>query len=73
MSNSSWLEYSKTILKKVSFDKKIFKKELRKLLKRLSKPEIHSLKAWCTKTFNEVLVRISGKIIQDYLLSQSFR
>lgn len=73
MSNSSWLEYSKTILKKVSFDKKIFKKELRKLLKKLSKPEIHSLKDWCFKTFNEALARMSGRIIQNYLLSQSFR
>ena len=40
------LEYSKTILQKVSFDAKLFYKELKKALERLLPEEVAELKVW---------------------------
>ncbi len=43
---SSMLEYSKMVLKKVSFDTKLFCKELKKAISRLLPDEIEELKKW---------------------------
>ncbi|MFX0556649.1 hypothetical protein ACOCEA_07620 [Maribacter sp. CXY002] len=40
------LEYSKTVLRKVSFDAKLFYKELKKALVRLLPEEAEELKVW---------------------------
>jgi len=40
------LEYSKTVLKKVSFDSKLFLKELKKAVLLLLPDEIEELKRW---------------------------
>ncbi len=40
------LDYSKTILKKVSFDVELFSKELEKAVKRLLPFEIEELRIW---------------------------
>lgn len=40
------LEYTKTILQKVSFDAKLFSKELKKAISRLLPSEIEELKRW---------------------------
>lgn len=40
------LEYTKTVLQKVSFDVKLFCKELEKAISRLLPNEIHELKIW---------------------------
>jgi len=40
------LEYTKTVLKKVSFDTKLFCKEVKKALERLLPEEIDELKDW---------------------------
>ncbi len=45
------LEYSKIILQKVSFDKLLFSKELRKALLHLSLHEQTDLKNWCNQHF----------------------
>ncbi len=45
------LEYVKTILKKVSFDRKLFEKELKKAIASLVPPEIAELKRWCYENF----------------------
>ncbi|MEQ8906200.1 hypothetical protein [Ekhidna sp.] len=53
---TSFLEYSKIILTKVSFDNSLFKKEFRKALRMLKPHERHELKSWA-KTYivsNEV-------------------
>ena len=47
------LEFTKKILNKVSFDKSLFKKELAKSAKWLSKKEIITLKIWALTTFTE--------------------
>lgn len=43
---SRMLEYSKTVLKKVSFDVKLFCKELEKAISRLIPEEVEELKQW---------------------------
>lgn len=40
------LEYTKTVLQKVSFDAKLFSRELQKALSRLLPYEIEELKRW---------------------------
>ncbi len=45
------LEYFKTILSKVSFDKWLFEKELRKAIKALVPGEVEQLKNWCYEQF----------------------
>jgi len=48
------LEYFKTILSKVSFDKKLFEKELLKALKQLITDELKIFKEWCYQQFSSV-------------------
>ena len=45
------LDYVKVILQKVSFDAKLFEKELRKAIKTLVTDEIKELRAWCSEQF----------------------
>lgn len=45
------LELSKQILQKVSFDRLLFRKELRKALRWIKKEEALLLRAWCLATF----------------------
>lgn len=40
------LDYTKTVLQKVSFDAKLFTKELKKAVSRLLPSEIEELKIW---------------------------
>lgn len=40
------LEYTKTVLKKVSFDTKLFCKELKKAISNLLPEEVEELKLW---------------------------
>ena len=47
------LELSKKILSKVSFDKNLFKKELSKSIRWLSKKEVITLKIWALTTFSK--------------------
>jgi len=55
------LEYTKTILQKVSFDQSLFQKELRKSVKWLRKEEAMTLYAWCMITFGDTY----GELIRD--------
>ncbi len=48
------LEFSKQILQKVSFDKFLFEKELRKSIKWIRKEELLVLQAWCLATFGHL-------------------
>jgi hypothetical protein len=56
------LEYIKTILLKVSFDKMLFEKELRKAIKVLVKEEIQELKQWCYNQFSGVYLLIINRV-----------
>jgi hypothetical protein len=46
------IEYAKLILEKVSFEPKIFRKELRKALKKASKSDFKHLMGWCREKFS---------------------
>jgi hypothetical protein len=43
---TSMLEYSKIIMKKMSFDKRLFRKEYKKTFNYLTRTEQQSLKEW---------------------------
>lgn len=47
------LSYFKTILSKVSFDSKLFEKELRKAIKTLVNEELKQLRDWCYREFGD--------------------
>lgn len=49
-------EMYKYILEKVSFDKDIFRKELKKALKVLKPEEAKKLVGWCRTSFDEKLI-----------------
>ncbi|UII21992.1 hypothetical protein [Fulvivirga ligni] len=46
------LEYVKTILTKVSFDARLFEKELNKAIQSLIDDEVNELRNWCYAKFN---------------------
>lgn len=45
------LNYVKTVLARVSFDARLFEKELRKAMKMLVADELQELKNWCYDNF----------------------
>ncbi len=47
------LNYFKSILTRVSFDDKLFEKELLKAIKTLIADEVQELRAWCYANFGE--------------------
>lgn len=51
---ATMLEYIKMILQKVSFDKSLFEKELKKAIAMLVPEEIKQLKSWCYEQFGRM-------------------
>jgi len=47
------LNYVKTVLTRVSFDARLFEKELRKAIKMLVSEEIKDLRNWCYANFGQ--------------------
>lgn len=45
------LSYVKSVLMRVSFDARLFEKELKKAIRILIAEEVHELKSWCYSTF----------------------
>lgn len=59
------LEFSKKILKNVSFDKNLFKKELQKSIQWINKKELILLKIWALSTFSQyenIIVEVFDQI-----------
>ncbi len=48
------LEYAKVILPKVSFDKGLFSKELKKCINWVEKEQLHELHSWCFAKFGNI-------------------
>ncbi len=68
------LEYVKLILEKVSFERKLFEKELNKGLKMLSVKELKELRKWCYEKFGNaykgVLNRAFAKAFDSFNLKR---
>lgn len=60
------LEMSKYILKKVSFDKRLFRKELLKSLRWLKKEEALLLKSWCLATFGSTYANLIKEVFEQF-------
>lgn len=58
------LEYVKLILEKVSFDKKLFEKELKKGLDLLVPAEVTELKRWCYAQFGNLYKNLLNRIFR---------
>ncbi len=56
------LEYIKVILEKVSFDKVLFEKELRKGIRELLPNEIKELKLWCYDKFGQIYFKVLNRV-----------
>jgi len=67
------LDYAKMILLKVSFNKALFEKELRKALKMLMPTEVPDFRSWCyqefARVYRKVLKRVFGNLDDAALLS----
>jgi hypothetical protein len=61
------LKYTKTILSKVSFDKELFKKELKKSIQWLKRDEIIALQAWCVLNFGAIYHDVISEVFKAYL------
>ena len=55
------LDYVKVILEKVSFDAKLFEKELRKAIKTILTEEIRELRTWCSEQFGKLYYQVIEK------------
>lgn len=55
-----------TILEKVSFDTRIFEKELRKAIDRLPLEELQELRAWCYQRFQDQITILDRCFQQMY-------
>lgn len=64
------LEYIKVILQKVSFDAKLFEKELKKAIRMLVPEEVTTLKTWCYEQFGSVYRRILRRCFASVRLSR---
>jgi len=62
------MEFSKQVLQKVSFDRRLFKKELIKARRWVGQHDQLVLKAWCLATFGhvykDVIVEVFEKTMQ---------
>lgn len=58
-------EYTKEILTKVSFDRALFKKELKKAVRWLKIEERHLLQAWCITTFGAIYQDVIAEVFKS--------
>jgi hypothetical protein len=59
------LEYTKLVLQKVSFNRELFSKELRKAFKWLQKDELVILQAWCIVTFSDSYHDVISEVFRN--------
>ncbi|KAA3650748.1 MAG: hypothetical protein DWP98_04035 [Bacteroidetes bacterium] len=58
-------ELSKKVLTRVSFDRKLFRKELYKSIKWLKPKESLMLKAWCLATFGHLYKDVINEVYKS--------
>jgi hypothetical protein len=59
------LDYVKMILLKVSFNKALFEKELRKSLRMLLPAELPDFQAWCYQQFARIYRKILKRVFSE--------
>ena len=59
------LDYVKMILTKVSFNKALFEKELRKALKMLLPDELPDFRTWCYQQFSRIYRRVLRRVFSE--------
>ena len=63
------MEFSKQVLQKVSFDQRLFKKELIKARRWVGQHDQLVLKAWCLATFGHVYRDVIVEVFQTTMRS----
>jgi len=63
------LDYVKMILLKVSFNKVLFEKELRKSLKMLVPTEVPDFRNWCYQQFSRIYRKVLKRVFGDFELA----
>ena len=59
------LDYVKMILLKVSFNKALFEKELRKALKMLVPTEVPDFRSWCYQQFSRIYRKVLKRVFSE--------
>ncbi len=59
------LDYVKMILTKVSFNKALFEKELRKALRMLLPAELPDFRTWCYQQFSRIYRRVLRRVFNE--------
>lgn len=59
-------EYTKQILTKVSFDRVLFRKELKKAMKWLKNEERRMLMVWCLATFGHTYSDVIREVFKKF-------
>jgi uncharacterized protein YjhX (UPF0386 family) len=59
-------EYTKQILTKVSFDRVLFRKELKKAMKWLKSEERRMLMVWCLATFGHAYSDVIREVFKKF-------
>lgn len=62
------INYCKTILEKVSFNKQLFERELRKASGFVSLKEYKELVNWCMQNFDGALLLVTKKVALERLI-----
>jgi len=63
------MEFSKQVLQKVSFDPRLFKKELIKARKWVGQSDQLVLKAWCLATFGHIYKDVIVEVFRSTMRS----
>lgn len=63
------LDYAKMILLKVSFNKALFEKELRKALRQLQPAELPDFRAWCYQQFARLYRKVLRRVFSSWELT----
>ena len=64
------LDYVKMILLKVSFNKALFEKELRKSLRMLLPAELPDFRVWCYAQFARIYRKVLRRVFAEPTLTQ---
>ncbi len=59
------LDYAKIILQKVSFNKVLFEKELRKALKTMLPTDFAAFRVWCYEQFSRLYRRVLNRVFRQ--------